>query len=179
MMRGEDKGAVCLLMEQYSTEERSLIGSERLVYFFGNLPLPPGIGRCNHAEWNALAGDTAKVGDAVEGSVNAGREQRVPLLHYIERVAPLLDGCVASDLGRKCTVGRKVLVQETEEFFKSTEGTEQIAGLECERPKFKEGRRHDIFLSRCEAKDAGSPLCWKRVQRRENVCPELVPEFSE
>jgi hypothetical protein len=34
-----------LLMEQYSTEERSLIGSERCIYFFGDLPLPPGKGR--------------------------------------------------------------------------------------------------------------------------------------
>jgi hypothetical protein len=62
VMRGEDEGAVRLLMEQYSAEQRSLIGSERLVYFFGNLPLPPGIGRCNHAERDALAGDATKVG---------------------------------------------------------------------------------------------------------------------
>ena len=62
VMRGEDEGAVRLLMEQYSAEQRSLIGSERFVYFFGNLPLPPGIGRCNHAERDALAGDATKVG---------------------------------------------------------------------------------------------------------------------
>jgi hypothetical protein len=124
VMRGEDEDAVRLLMEQYSTEERSLIGSEWLVYFFGDLPLPPGIGRCNHAEWDALADDAAKVRDAVEGGVNAGGEQWVALLYYVERVAPLPDGCMAGDLGCKCTVGRKVLVQETEEFFKGAEGTE-------------------------------------------------------
>jgi hypothetical protein len=123
-MRGEDEDAVSLLVEQYSTEERSLIRSERFVYFFGNLPLPPGIGRCNQAERNALTGDVAKVRDAVEGGVNASREQRVALLYYVERVSPLLDGCVAGDFGRKCTVGRKVLIEETEELFKSAEGTE-------------------------------------------------------
>ena len=37
VMRGEDEGAVRLLMEQYSAEERSLIGSKRCVYFFGDL----------------------------------------------------------------------------------------------------------------------------------------------
>ena len=124
MMRGEDEDAVRLLMEQYSAEERSLIGSERFVYFFGNLPLPPGIGRCNHAERNALAGDAAKVRNAIEGGVDAGREQRVALLYCIERVVPLLDGCVAGDLGRKRTISGKVLVEEAEELFKSAEGTE-------------------------------------------------------
>jgi hypothetical protein len=124
VMRGEDEDAVRLLMEQYSTEEWSLIGSERFVYFFGNLPLPPGIGRGNHAERDALAGDAAKVRDAVEGAVNAGRKQRVALLYCVERVAPLLDGCVAGDLGRKCTISGKVLVEEAEELFKSAEGTE-------------------------------------------------------
>jgi hypothetical protein len=55
VMRREDEDAMRFLVEQYSTEERSLIGSERFVYFFGNLPLPPGSGRCNHAERDALA----------------------------------------------------------------------------------------------------------------------------
>jgi hypothetical protein len=80
VMRGEDEDAVRLLMEQYGTEERSLIGSERFVYFFRNLPLPPGIGRCNHTEWDALAGDVAEVRDAIEGCVDAGRKERVTLL---------------------------------------------------------------------------------------------------
>jgi hypothetical protein len=130
MMGGEDEGAVRLLMEQHSAEERSLIGSERFVYFFGNLPLPPCKRRCNHAEGDALAGDAAKVRDAIGGGVNAGRKQRVALLYCVERVTPLLDGCVAGDLGRKCTVGRKVLVEEAEELFKGAEGTEQVAGQE-------------------------------------------------
>ena len=124
VMRGEDEGAVRLLMEQYSAEERSLIGSERFVYFFGDLPLPPGKGRCNHAEGDALAGDAAKVRNAVEGGVDAGREQRVAMLYCVEGVTPLLDGCVAGDLGCKCMVGGKGLVEETEELFKSAEGTE-------------------------------------------------------
>jgi hypothetical protein len=147
VMRGEDEGAVRLLMEQYSAEEGSLIGGERFVYFFGDLPLPPGKGGCNHAKGNGLACDAAKVRDAVEGGVNAGSEQRVALLYGVERVAPLLDGCVAGDLGCKCAVGGKVLVEEAEELFKSAEGTESIAGQECERLKFKGGRRHDAFLS--------------------------------
>ncbi len=71
-----------------------------------------------------MADDAAKVRDAVEGGVNAGRKQRVPLLYCVERIAPLLDGCVAGDLGCKCTVGRKVLVEEAEELFKGAEGTE-------------------------------------------------------
>jgi hypothetical protein len=146
VMRGEDEGAVRLLMEQYSTKERSLIGSKRFVYFFGNLPLPPGIGRSNQAERDALAGDAAKVRDAVEGGVNAGREQWVALLYYVERVAPLLDCCVAGDLGRKCAISGKVLVEKAEELFKSPEGTEEIAGQQFERLKFKGGRRHDAFL---------------------------------
>jgi hypothetical protein len=124
MLGGEDEDAVRLLMEQYSTEERSLIGSERCVYLFGNLPLPPSIGRCNHAERNALVSDAAKVRGTVEGGVNACREQRVALLYRIERVAPLLDGCVAGDLGCKCMVGGKVLIEETKELFKGAEGTE-------------------------------------------------------
>jgi hypothetical protein len=124
VMRGEDEGALRLLMEQYSAEEGRLIGSERFVYFFGDLPLPPGKGRCNHAEGDALAGVAAKVRNAVEGGVDAGRKQRVALLYCVERVTPLLDGSVTGDLGCKCTVGRKVLVEEAEELFKGAEGTE-------------------------------------------------------
>jgi hypothetical protein len=146
VMRGEDEDAVRLLMEQYSTEERCLIGCERFVYFFGNLPLPPGVGRRNHAERDALAADVAEMRDAIEGGVDAGREQRVALLYCVERFAPLLDVCVAGDLGSKGTVGRKVLVEEAEELFKGAEGTEQIAGQEFERLIFKGGRRHDAFL---------------------------------
>jgi hypothetical protein len=158
VMRGEDEGAARLLMEQNSAEKRSLIGSERCVYLLCDLPLPPGIGRCNHAERDALAGDAAKVRDAVEGGIDAGREQRVTLLYGVERVEPLLDGCVAGDLGCKCMVSGKLLVEEAEELFKGAEGTEEIAGLECERLKFKGGRRHDVFLSGFEARDAASPL---------------------
>ena len=80
VMRGEDEGAVRLLMEQYSTEERSPMGSERCVYLFCDLPLPPGMGRCNHAKRDALAADATKMRNAVEGGVNAGIEQRVALL---------------------------------------------------------------------------------------------------
>jgi hypothetical protein len=86
------------------------------------------------------------VRDAVEGGVDAGREQRVALLYCVERVAPLPDSCVAGDLGCKCVVGRKVLVEEAEELFKGAEGTEKFAALDCERLKFKGGRRHDAFL---------------------------------
>jgi hypothetical protein len=124
VMRGEDEGAMRLLMEQHSTEERSLIGSERCVYFFGDLPLPPGEGRCNYAEGYTLADDAAKMRDAVEGGVNAGREKRVPLLYCVERVAPPLDGRVADDSGRKGTIRGEVLVEQAEELFKSAEGTE-------------------------------------------------------
>jgi hypothetical protein len=42
VMRGKDERAVRFLMEQYSAEKRSLIGSERCVYLFCNLPLPAG-----------------------------------------------------------------------------------------------------------------------------------------
>jgi hypothetical protein len=77
--------------------------------------------------------------NAIEDRVDAGREQRVALLYRIERVAPLLDRCAAGDLGRECSVGWKVLVEETEEFFKGAERTEQTAGLEFERLKFKGG----------------------------------------
>jgi len=128
VMRGEDESAVRFLMEQYGPEERSLIGSERFVYFLGDLPLPSGITRGNHAERDALTGDAAEVRDAVEGGVDACREQRVALLYCVERIAPLLDGCVSGDLGRKCTIRGKVLVEEAEELFKSAEGTEQITG---------------------------------------------------
>lgn len=103
---------------------RSLIGSEWCVYFFGDLLLPLGIGRCDHAQRNALVGDAAKVRDAVEGGIDAGRKQGVALLHRVERGAPLLDGCGAGDFGCKCTVDRKLLVEEAEELFKSAQGTE-------------------------------------------------------
>jgi hypothetical protein len=63
------------------------------------------------------------------------------VLYCVERVAPLLDGCVAGDLGCNCTVGRKALVEEAEELFKGDERTEEkIAGQEFERLKFKGGR---------------------------------------
>jgi hypothetical protein len=48
----------------------------------------------------------------------------VAFLYCVERVAPLSDNCVAGDLGRKCTISGKVLVEEAEELFKSAEGTE-------------------------------------------------------
>jgi hypothetical protein len=67
-----------------------------------------------------LAGDAATVRDAVEGGVNAGREQRVALLYCVECIAPLLDRWVAGNFGRKCMVGRRVLVEEAEELFKGT-----------------------------------------------------------
>ena len=87
VMRGEDEGALRFLMEQYRTEERSLIGSERCIYLFGDLPLPPGKGRCNHAKRDALAGHSAKVWDAVEGGVNADRDQWAALLYCVKRNA--------------------------------------------------------------------------------------------
>jgi hypothetical protein len=111
VMGGKNEVAVRLLMEQHSTEERSLIGGERCIYLFGDLPLPPGKGRCNHAKRDPLAGDVAKMRDAVEGGVNAGREQRVALLYHVKRVTPFLDGCVAGDSGCKSMVGWKVLVE--------------------------------------------------------------------
>jgi hypothetical protein len=127
VMRGEDERAVCLVMEQCGTEERSLIGSERSVYLFGDLILPPGAGCCNDAERNARTGDAAKMRYAIESGVNAHREQWMALLYCVERFAPLLERCVAGDLGRKCGVSGKVLIEEAEELFKSPEGTKQIA----------------------------------------------------
>jgi hypothetical protein len=85
-------------------------------------PAAPGIGRCKDAERNELADDAAKVRDAVEGGVDAGREQRVALLYRVERVVPLLDSCVPGDLGRKCTIRGKVLVEEAEELSKAPSG---------------------------------------------------------
>ena len=146
MMRGEDEGTVCLLLKQYSAEKGSLIGSERFGYFFGNLPLPSCKGRCNDTEGDALAGDAAEVRDTVEGGVDAGGEQRVALLHCVERVTPLLNGRVTADLGRKRVVDRKLLVEEAIELFKGAKGAEKISGLECDRLKFKGGQRHDAFL---------------------------------
>jgi hypothetical protein len=135
VVRAEDESALHLLMKQYGTEERSLIGSERCAYLFGDLPLPPGKGRCNDAKGDALAGDAAEVWNAVEGSVNAGREQRMALLYRVKGLTPLLDGCFARDLCRQCTVGGKVLIEETEQLLKGAEGTEQIAGQHFERLK--------------------------------------------
>jgi hypothetical protein len=79
------------------------------------------------------------VRDAVEGGVDAGRKQRVTLLYCVERVVPLLDRCGAGNLGCKCMVGGKVLVEETEELFKGAERAEDISGLEFKRLKFKGG----------------------------------------
>src|SRR5258708_40046208 len=115
-MRRKDEDAMRLLMEKYSAKERSLIGSERLMYFFGNLPLPPRKRRRNHTEGDALADHAAKMWNAVEGCVDAGRQQRVSLLYCVKRVTPLLGGCVAGDLGCKCTVGGKLVVEEAEEL---------------------------------------------------------------
>ena len=65
-----------------------------------------------------------EVRDAVEGGVYTGGEQWVALLYCVERIAPLPDDCIARDLGCKCMVGGKVLVEEAEELFKGAEGTE-------------------------------------------------------
>jgi hypothetical protein len=124
VMRGEDKGAVPLLMEQYGAEERRVIRSERCTYLFGNFPLPPRKGRCDHAKGDALAWDAAKVRDTVDGGVNAGREQRVALLHRVKRVTPLLNGCAASNLCCECTVRRKLLVEKTKQLLKGAQRTE-------------------------------------------------------
>jgi hypothetical protein len=111
-------------MEQDSTEEGGLIRSERSIDLFRDLPLPPGMGRCNNAERDPLAGDVAEMRDAVGGGVNAGREQRVPLLYCVESVAPLLDSGVAGNLGCKRMVGRKVLIEKTEQLFQGAKRTE-------------------------------------------------------
>jgi hypothetical protein len=177
-MGGEDEGAVRLLMKQYSAEERSLIGSERCIYFFGDLPLPPGKRRGNYAEWDALAGDAAKVRDAIESGIDTGREQRVALLYCVERVTPLLDGCMASDLGCKCVVGGKGLVEETEELFKGAEGTEEIAGLEFERLKLKGGRRQNAFLSWGEARDADTSLHGEVCSKETRLAWSYAPTVS-
>jgi hypothetical protein len=123
VMRGEDECALRLLMEQYRAEERSLIGSERCIYLFGDLPLPPGKGRCDHAKRDALAGDAPKVRDAVECGVDAGREQWVALLYCVKSIAPLPDGYVTGDLCCECTVDRKILVEEAVKLFERAEGT--------------------------------------------------------
>jgi hypothetical protein len=177
VMGGEDEGAVRLLMEQYSAEERSLIGSERCVYLFGDLPLPPGIGRWNHAKRDAPAGDAAKMRDAVECGVDADREQRVALLYCVKGVTPLLDGCVAGDLGCKCMVGRKVLIEKTEELFKGTEGTEEIAGLEFEMLTFKGHRRHNAFLFQASGKSESprhAEVCGDETSDVDGEGPEIV-----
>jgi hypothetical protein len=111
-------------MEQYSAEQRSLIGSERCVYLLCDLPLPPGKRRCNHAERDGLAGDAAEMRDPVEDGVDAGRKQWVSLLYCVERVMPLLEGCVACDLGCKRMIGGKLLIEEGEELFKGAKGTQ-------------------------------------------------------
>jgi hypothetical protein len=66
--------------------------------------------------------------DAVEGGVNAGREQRMALLYCVERVVPPLDGCVASDLGCKCMVGGKVLVKRQKSSSKAPRGRRRSLG---------------------------------------------------
>jgi hypothetical protein len=48
----------------------------------------------------------------------------VTLLYCVERVVPLLDRCGAGNLGCKCMVGGKALVEEAKDLFKGTEGTE-------------------------------------------------------
>ena len=76
-----------------------------------------------------MTADAPKVRDAVESCVNADGEQWMALLHSIERVTPLLDGCVTGDLGCECTVDRKVLVEETVKLFKGAERTEKIVAV--------------------------------------------------
>jgi hypothetical protein len=124
VMRGEDEGTLCLLMEQYRAKEGSLIGVERCIHLFGNLPLPPGERGCDHPKRDALARDAAEVRNAVEGGVNAGGEQRVALLQCVKRVTPLLDGGVTINLCCECAVGGKVLVEKTEQLLEGAEGTE-------------------------------------------------------
>src|SRR5258708_19989 len=92
--------------------------------FRGMAPVagPPGQVPCGRGEGGVGVG--GKGGDGVGGGVSAGSKEGVALVYCVERVIPLLDGCVAGDLGCKCTVGRKVLVEEAEELFKCAEGTE-------------------------------------------------------
>lgn len=127
VMRGKDEGTARLLMEQDSAKKWSLVRSKGRVYFFCNLLLPSGRGRCHHAEWDGLADDPAKIRDTAEGGVNASREQWMTLLYFFERVTPLLIGYVSGDLSCKCMVGGKVLIEEAKELFKGSEWTKQIA----------------------------------------------------
>lgn len=127
-MGGEDEDAPLLLIEKDCAEERRLIGRERRIDLFGNLLLPAGIGGCDYTEGDVLVGNVPKVWDTVEGCVDANGEQWVASLYRVQRIAPLLDGCVSGDLGGKGSVDRKMLAEEAVELFKGTEGTEEIAG---------------------------------------------------
>ena len=98
------------------------MGSERCVYLFCDLPMPPGKSRCNYAKRNALAGDITEVRDTVEGGVDADREQRVALLYCVERVTPLLYGCVAANLSCKCMVGGKCWSKRQKSSSKAPSG---------------------------------------------------------
>jgi hypothetical protein len=73
-------------------------------------------------------GNVPKVRDTVEGCIDANGEQRVASLDCVQRIAPLIDGCVSGDLGGKGSVDGKMLVEEAVELFKGTEGTQEIAG---------------------------------------------------
>ena len=74
-----------------------------------------------------------EVRDAVEGGVYTGGEQWVALLYCVERIAPLPDGCMARDLGCKCMVGGKVLVEEAEELFKKAPRERSRSQGRCSR----------------------------------------------
>jgi hypothetical protein len=190
VMRGEDEGAARLLMEQYSTEEGSLIGSERCIDLFGDLPLSPGKGRCNHAKGDALAGDAAKVGDAVEGSVNAGREQRVALLYCVKSVTPLLDGCVARDLGASALLVGKCWSKRQNSSSKAPRGRSKWLGRSSRCCRSREADDMMFSFSGFEPRDAlktqdayntGWREQWVRFKRCEidprRSCPAHLAEF--
>ena len=85
-------------------------------------------GRCKGSRWDVLAADASKVKDALECGVNAAGKQRMPLLHYVERVMPLLDGWGPGDLGCKRTVERKVLIEEAVSSSKAPRGRSRSPG---------------------------------------------------
>jgi hypothetical protein len=46
------------------------------------------------------------------------------LLYSVECVAPLLNGCGAADVSCKCMLGGEVLIEEAEQLFKGSKGTQ-------------------------------------------------------
>ncbi len=125
MGQQRERGAV-RPADQHRADQRRARGIEAEAKLVGDLPLPV----CFRLALNGPQRDRRN-GDVLEMRRRAGpggdahREQRVQLLHAVERLAPLLHRGAAADHRRGREVDGAPLVDEPEHLLKAAEGADR------------------------------------------------------